>query len=107
MPRSLFMNTGASIIPGSGAVVRNGPVTLVVAGREDIGAAALTALDDLASTDAWGFDQVSAALHRIVVDNDPSGVAAVLQLDQRGSYSASAFNLKPAALGYLKQRFAE
>jgi len=81
VPRSITMNAGASIIPGSGSVVKSGPLTLVLAGRSGVGAAALTILDGLASTNSWGFDEVSGALHQIVVDNDPSGVAAVLQID--------------------------
>ncbi len=97
MPRSTTMNAGVSIIPGSGSVVRNGPLTLVLAGRSDVGAAALTILDDLASTEAWGFDQVSAALHQIVVDNDPSGVAAVLQLE--GEAILFAFDRAEATAG--------
>lgn len=97
MPRSITMNAGASIIPGSGSVVKSGPLTLVLAGRSGVGAAALTILDGLASTNSWGFDEVSGALHQIVVDNEPTGVAAVLQID--GEAILFAFDRAEAKAG--------
>ncbi len=69
---------GVSTIPGSGYVIRTGPLTLVIGSDEPIGRAALAAGDALASQDAWTFEAVAAALQELVVAYRPSGVAAVL-----------------------------
>lgn len=76
-------------------VVAGGPV---IRGSEDLGRAALEMVDRLDADDAWGFESVAAALHQLVLDHEPRGVAAVLA-DDDGEVLLFAFDRATAQGG--------
>lgn len=80
---------GARIGGSSGAIVRRDRLTIVVGGTgpgfepdSSLPSQALAAADRLAIEGVWDFDDVAAALHQLVVDHNPRGVAALLCLDE-------------------------
>jgi hypothetical protein len=94
---------GASIIAGSGAVVRHDRLTVVaggsvIQGSDDLGRGALGMLDTLDAAGDWSFEAVAAALHQLVLDEDPRGVAAVLA-DDEGEVLLFAFDRASAQGG--------
>ncbi|MEM9893240.1 MAG: hypothetical protein AAF962_20415, partial [Actinomycetota bacterium] len=79
---------GAAVGGVSAAVARRDRLTVIISGGEagfgpgsDAPAAAMAAVDALAAENQWGFEQVAAALHQLVVDHRPPGVAALLATD--------------------------
>lgn len=94
---------GASIIAGSGAVVRHERLTVVaggsvIQGSNELGHRALAMVDALAEAGTWSFEAVAAALHQLVLDEDPRGVAAVLA-DDAGEVMLFAFDRASAQGG--------
>lgn len=94
---------GASIIAGSGAVVRHERLTVVVGGSviqgsDELGKSTLRMLDALSAQGDWSFEAVAAALHQLVLAEDPRGVAAVLA-DSDGEVLLFAFDRATAQGG--------
>ena len=80
---------GAMIAGTTGAIVRRGRLTVVIGdpGRafdadDSLPQATRAAVESLAQDEAWTFEAVAAALHQLVVDYNPPGVAAFLDLDE-------------------------
>ncbi|MDH4075410.1 MAG: hypothetical protein OEW29_05685, partial [Acidimicrobiia bacterium] len=76
---------GAVVGAGNGAVVRAGRLTIVIGPASGpfppdspVPTAALAAADRLDREQAWDFDRVASALHQLVIEFDPQGVAALL-----------------------------
>ena len=76
-------DVAARIAPGDGVIVHRRPLTVVAAAVGDPGplAATLTAIvDDLVDGAELGFAPVAASLQQFVVEHQPAGVAAILDL---------------------------
>ncbi len=94
---------GASIIAGSGAVVRHERLTVVaggsvIQGSDELGHQTLAMVDALDQAGTWSFEAVASALHQLVLDEDPRGVAAVLS-DDAGEIMLFAFDRASAQGG--------
>jgi hypothetical protein len=94
---------GASIIAGSGAVVRHERLTVVaggsvIQGSDELGHHTLAMVDGLDQAGTWSFEAVANALHQLVLDDDPRGVAAVLA-DDAGEVMLFAFDRASAQGG--------
>lgn len=94
---------GSSIIAGSGAVVCNERITVVaggsvIQGSDELGHRTLEMVDALDSAGTWSFEAVAGALHQLVLDEDPRGVAAVL-VDDAGEVMLFAFDRASAQGG--------
>ncbi|MEL7157070.1 MAG: hypothetical protein AAFN30_10770, partial [Actinomycetota bacterium] len=79
---------GAAIGGTTGAVARRDRLTVIVGNGatafppdSQTPAAVMAAVDALAEDSAWTFEAVAAALHQLVVDHRPAGVAALLDID--------------------------
>ncbi len=78
---------GEAVGGSQGVIARRGALTVVVAGTEPFApdsalpVAVLDAVDRLADEGIWEFEHVAGALHRLVVEHRPNGVAAVLAVD--------------------------
>lgn len=66
------------IIEGNGSVARSGPLTVVTAGPEEVGLAALALIDQLEASGDWSFEAVAGGLQQLVTAHGPSGVVALL-----------------------------
>lgn len=98
-----MQHKGASIIAGSGAVARHDRLTVVaggsvIQGSDELGQSALRMIDELDSAGDWSFEAVAAALHQLVLAEDPRGVAAVLR-DDDGEVLLFAFDRASAQGG--------
>lgn len=94
---------GSSIITGSGAVVCHARLTVVaggsvIQGSDELGHRTLAMVDELAEASNWTFEAVASALHQLVLDTDPRGVAAVLA-DDAGEVMLFAFDRASAQGG--------
>lgn len=82
-------NHDAAAIGGTtGAVARRDRLTVVVSNGptafpsdSPTPAAVMAAVDALADANTWTFDAVAAALHQLVVEHRPAGVAALLNIE--------------------------
>ncbi len=82
-PLPIDVANAIRLIAGDGVVVHRKPLTVVVAasGPRDLTAQAITgAVEELINTGQLSFGPVAAALQDFVVDRQPRGVAAVLDI---------------------------
>ncbi|MCP5035359.1 MAG: hypothetical protein GY939_26470 [Actinomycetia bacterium] len=84
----LGTDNGVLIAGANGAVIRRGRLTVVVGNPTEaftasnpLPGATLEAADRLAAADTWTFEEVAGALHQLVVEYNPLGVAAFIDLD--------------------------
>lgn len=70
----------------------------MIQGSDELGHRALAMVDALAEAGTWSFEAVAGALHQLVLDQDPRGVAAVL-VDDAGEVMLFAFDRASAQGG--------
>ena len=80
---ALATQEAIEVIPGDGIVINRKPLTVVIAAAGDpalIAPAAIDMVDGLARLGDWTFGPVAEALQEYVVANQPTGVAALLDI---------------------------